>query len=353
MAEPPTSIQVYTIPTDTTKPYLERFPTINTPILGPMYPHNLPPKSRSRLEFLETKAAEDHLIYDMPEGFQIGPHDGVYMGRYQPDIHLLPDVGHFWNWRVWRNRAAIAVKGYHLFYLRANVPPDLNWHTEYQVSGKMFLLKVSKARDKTGRRFYVDIDCSAEELDELVKSLGDQDYFGPRRWEKDILAAKMSLDGPESHLQYIHTVTKAFWPSYLPPADGLDLYVRYLKDEDAEPALELGLLLSKVERVALPDTRPYYREHLSAQVLKRTRAVVGNSKFHAFLERAEEAEAKEEEEEEEERVAFKRDFTLLKVSGNVDRNGRWLYEDINSDPGQLMRELSHNMKQLISFFQVK
>ena len=72
----------------------------------------------------------------------------------------------------------------------------------------MFLLKISKARDKTGRRFYVDIVYGAENLDKLVKSLGDLEYFGPKKWEKDILAANMSFDGPESHLQYIHTVTK-------------------------------------------------------------------------------------------------------------------------------------------------
>ena len=347
MADPPTPIEVYTIPPDTKKPYLERYRTINVPILSPTYPRGLPPKSRSRLEFLETKAAEDHLIYDLPEGIQNGPHDGVYKGRSQPDVHLLPDVGHFWDimgWRGWGKRAAIALKGYHLFYLRDDgAPLDPNKHADYQVCGTMFLLKVSTARDKTGRRFYVDVDCGTKELDGLVKSLGDQEYFGPKNWEKDILAAKMSLDGPESHLQYIHTVTKDVWPSHLRAEDDFYIYVCYLKEEDTERELELGQLLSKVDRVALPDTRPYYLEHLSAQDPKRTCAVIGNSKFHAFLERAR---------EEKEGVASKREFTLLKVSGDVDRNGRWFYEDVNSDSGQLMRELGHNMKQLISFFQI-
>ena len=232
-------------------------------------------------------------------------------------------------------------------------PLDLNEHAHYQVPGEMFLLKVPRARDITGRRFYVDVDCDARGLDDLVKSLGDQEYFGPRKWEKDILAAKMSLDGPESHLQYIHTVTKNFWPSHLLAEDEFDTDVRYLKDDDVEPALELGLLLSRLERVALPDTQPYYPEPLSPQDLRTTRAVICNSKFHAFIGRA------GEEEEEEEGggggggvVAYKRQFTLVNVSGDVDRNDRWFYEDINADPGQLMRELSHNMKQLISYFQV-
>ena len=346
MADPPTSIQVYTIPTDLEKePYLERFSTIKTPILGPTYPHGLPPSSRSRLEFLESKAAEDHLIYDLPEGIQNGPHDGVYKGRSQPDIHFLPDIVHLWNtkdWRGWVKRAAIALKGYHVFYLRDyDAPLDINMHTEYKVRGKMFFLKVSKARDKTGRRFYVDVDCGAKELDNLVKSLGDQEYFGPQKWEKDILAAKMSLDGPESHLQYIHTVTKNIWRSSLFAEDEFHIYVRYLKDEDAEPPLELGLLLSKVERVALPDTRPCYPEHLSAVNLERFYPVIGNSRFHAFLERPEELK---------EDAPCPREFTLLKVSGDVDCHGRWFYEDVDSDPGELMMELGHNMKQLISFF---
>ncbi|KAM0803907.1 hypothetical protein BDR22DRAFT_923219 [Usnea florida] len=174
----------------------------------------------------------------------------------------------------------------------------------------------------------------------------------------DILAAKMSLDGPESHLQYIHTVTKDFRPSHLLAEDEFDADVRYLKDEVAEPAFELGLLLSRLERVALPDTQPYYPEPLSPQDLRTTRAVICNSKFHAFIGRA------GEEEEEEEGggggegggegggFASKRHFTLVKVSGDVDRNGRWFYEDINADPRQLRRELSHNMKQLVSYFQV-
>ena len=348
MPDPPTSIQVYTIPTDAGKPYLERLPTVKTPILGPDYPHDLPPSSRSRLGFLESKAAENGLIYDLPEGIQNGPHDGVYKGRFQPDIHRLPDVGAVWyimGWQGWGKRAAIALKGYHLFYLRDDGGPlDPNKHAESQVSGKMFLLSVSNARDKTGRRFYVDVDCGAKELDELVKSLGDQEFFGPRKWERDILAAKMSLDGPESHLQSIHTVTREFWPSHLLEEGEFDIYVCYLKEEDTEPVLELDQLLSKVKRVALPDTRPDYLEHLSGQDRKRTRAVVGNSKFHAFLKRAE---------EEKEDVPNKREFLLLKVSGDVDCNGRWFYEDVNSDPGELMRELGHNMKQLISFFQIR
>ena len=351
MADPSTFIpfvQVYTLPTDGEKSYLERFYPIKMPILRPSYPYGLRPSSRSRLEFLRTKAAENHLIYDLPEGIQNGPHDGVYKGRFQPDIHLLPNTVRHWDingFQGWGRRAAIHLKGYHLFYLRekdARLP--LNKHAGYRVPGKMFLLQLSDARDKTGHRFYVDFDCGAEDLDDLIKSLGDQEYFGPQKWEKDLLAAKMSLEGPESHLQYIHTVTKDFLPSHLLAEDEFDTYVHYLRNEDAELPLELGHLLSKVKRVALPDTRPYYPEHLSAQDLKRTRAMIGNSKFHAFLERAEEVK---------EGMPSNREFTVLKVSGDVDRNGRWFYEDVDSDPRQLMNELSHNIKQLISIFKFR
>ena len=128
----------------------------------------------------------------------------------------------------------------------------------------------------------------------------------------------------------------------MPAEEEFDIYVCYLKEEDTEPVIELGQLLSKVEPVVRPDTRPFYLEHLSAQDLEKTRAVIGNNKFHAFPKHAEEKEG----------VARKREFTLLKVSGDVDRNGRWLYEDVTSDPGQLMRELGHNMKQLISCFRI-
>ena len=349
MADPPTFIQVYTFPEDGGKPYLEGFRTIKTPILGPCYPYGLRRSSRLRLEFLGTKAAEDHLIYDLPEGIQSEPHD-VYKGRYQPDIHLLPDVGHFWNilsYRGWGKRAAVALKGYHLFYLRdRGVPRDMDWnrHVGYRVSGKMFLLKVSNARDKTGRRFYVDVDCGTKELDDLIKSFRDLEFYGPQKRENDLLAAKMSLDGPESHLEWIHTVRTKFEPFHLLPKDEFDIYVCYLKDEDDELPLELDCLLSKVERVALPDIKPYYNEYLSAQVLNRTRAVVGNSRFHAYMERADEVT---------EGVPSKREFTLLKVSGDVDRNGRWVYEDVDSEPEELMMELSHNMKQLISHFKFR
>ena len=349
MADPPTSIKVYIIPTGfEKKPYPKHFSTIKTPILGPTYPQGLPPSSRLRLEFLETKAAEDHLIYDLPEGIRHGPHDGVYQGRSQPDIHLLPDVGHLWStkdWQGWEKRAAIALKGYHVFYLRDHdAPLNPNEKLQYHVQGKAVLLKVSKARDKTGRRFYVDVDCGAKEVDNLVESFGDQQYFGPQKWEKDILAAKMSLEGPESHLQYIHTVTENIWRISLFAKDEFHIYVPYLRDEDAEPPLELGQLLSKVEQVALPDTRPCYPEHLSAEDLEKVYAVIGNSRFHAFLERVEESNEDEPP---------PREFTLLKVSGDVDRHGRWFYEDVDSDPGELMMELGHNMKQLISYFKFR
>ena len=99
MADPHTIIEVYTIPPDTKKPYLERYRTINALILGLTYPHSLPPKSRSRLELLEPKAAEDHLIYDLPEGIQNGPHEGVYKGRsnlISTSCPMLDTFGTLW-----------------------------------------------------------------------------------------------------------------------------------------------------------------------------------------------------------------------------------------------------------------
>ena len=336
MADPPTSIQVYTIPTNAADPYLERFETIEMPISGPSYPRDLAPKSHARLKFLKTKAADTHLIYDLPEGIQDGPHDGVYKGRYQPDIRLLPDTGDCWKtegWRGWGKRAAIDLRGYHLFYLREQgTPLDSNRHAEYQVPGKMFLLKVSDARDKDGRRFYVDVDCGAEDLDDLIKSIGDLEYFGPRKWEKDILAARFSLDGTKLLLQYIHTVTKCFQVLHLLGEKDLDIsHVHYLKSEHAQPSVEL---------VPLPDTRPYYPEHSSAQEVRKPRTVVGNTKFHAFI-----GLAREDGEE----FSSKPRFSFLKVSGDVDHNGRWFYEDVDSDPEQLLRGLGNLMQQIKMF----
>ena len=333
MAHPPGSIQVYTIPTNAGEPYLERFRTIETPISWPIYPSDLPPRSHARLEYLKTKAAKTHLIYDLPEGIQNGPHDGVYKGRYQPDIRLLPDTRDCWkteDWRGWGKRAAIDLKGYHLFYLRDEVTPlNFNKHAEYQVQGEMFLLKVSDARDKTGRRFYVDVDCGAEDLDDLIKSLGTVEYFGPQKWEKDILAARMSLDGTDLLYQYIHTVTKPFQVLHsLEEKDSNISHVRYLKDEHAE---------STVERVPLPDTRPYYPEHSNAQEVRKVRDVVGNTKFHAFF-----SLAREDGEE----LTYKTRFSFLKVSGDVDHNGRWFYEDVDLDREQLLRGLCNLLQQM-------
>ncbi len=116
MATAPTSIKAYVIPTNGADPYFEDLPTIETPIPESTYPDGLKPENQKLLEEFKNEAADSHLIYNLPEGAQRGIRQGVYEGRYQPDVRLLPDACRYWGVEDWSKRAVIDLYGHHLLY---------------------------------------------------------------------------------------------------------------------------------------------------------------------------------------------------------------------------------------------
>lgn len=208
------SIKVYSIPTNGDEPYLERLQTIKTPIPEPTYPKGLKPANQAKLDELKNAAASDHLVYDLPEGVQAGSREGIYKGRYQPDICLLPDTRTRWKdgeWEGWEKRAVIGMEGHHIFYVRGKREAlGLNEHADKTVSGEMFLLRVSDTEDQDGRHFYVDVNQDPEHLDDLedLLSLSSYlEYYGTQDTETDILARILREEGSMPTRQYIQAVT--------------------------------------------------------------------------------------------------------------------------------------------------
>lgn len=84
--------KVYTTPVDGSDPKLEDIQTIEAPISEVTNPAKLTPRNQTRLHVLREAAKRNHLVYDLPKGIQERIHQGVYEGRYQLDVQLLPDV---------------------------------------------------------------------------------------------------------------------------------------------------------------------------------------------------------------------------------------------------------------------
>ena len=103
----------HTIPVNySDSPKLEDLKTIEAPILEVSDPGGLKPRNQERLDGLKKAATDTDLVYYLPEGAQECIHQGVYEGRYQPNIRLLPDVRMRWEgagWERWEKRAAIAI----------------------------------------------------------------------------------------------------------------------------------------------------------------------------------------------------------------------------------------------------
>lgn len=179
----PTSFKVCVIPTDGGDPFPKELQTIHADVLKDNR-ENLKPhyENIERLNAIDTMDGWDHLVFYVAESFPKDSEEGVCKGRYddrriengfsKPDVRLLPDTRSMWPDAGWEKRAALAIRGYHLFYTRAKgglLAP--NQHSSGQVSGEMFLLRVSDSEDNYGKRFYVDAYLQVEEVRDMIKDV--------------------------------------------------------------------------------------------------------------------------------------------------------------------------------------
>ncbi|KAL9136214.1 MAG: hypothetical protein Q9175_002583 [Cornicularia normoerica] len=368
MAAAPTSINVYTIPTNgKEEPKLERFQTVETPISKLTYPHRLKPENQARLNRLKDAAADIHLFYDLPEGVQNDIHEGIYGGRYQPSIRFLPDTRKRWNkgeWKGWEKRAVIEIEEYHLFYVRGRGGPlKLNDHADRQVSGEMFLLRVSD-EDEDGRRCYVDINPNEkkledlEDLDDIINSLSYPQYYGTQHEQIEILAYLLPQDGSPPRTQNIpvnfaplNSILPLTRPAGLMPSQqtGWDkmkaaqtaFYVVHCRDERASQ--------STIERRSLPDIQPRRPKQWDDEAWQR-HVAIGDAKYHMFCTLATGGRLRPNMNTSNGFLLWG-DVFILKVSDDVDRNGRLFYEDIDADPEQLWAQMQIFIKQIANILE--
>ena len=162
-ATAPASINVLVLPADGSKPRLERIETVKQELI----PSTFPPK---KLFLLGSKAREFYSEYQ-----QDGARVQIitqWPGRSQPAVDFLPDTrGKYWPAEAWETRAAWALQLErrlavelepdgpplrHCFFTMHTDNLERNKRVGNQVSGDVFVLRVSDARDENGRRFYVD-----------------------------------------------------------------------------------------------------------------------------------------------------------------------------------------------------
>ena len=173
MATAPASIEALRLPADGTNPGLI---TLRTRI-KPIKP-SIPPRDEKILKEYNATMAERQA---MQAAGQIISHD---YGGFQPNISLLPDPPkESWPKKAWKRRAVCALYDsghtdlYHVFFTRftsSKLHP--NPHVKDVVSGDVFLLKVSKIKDKDERRFYEDLkplSISPEEIKRLIQLFVD------------------------------------------------------------------------------------------------------------------------------------------------------------------------------------
>lgn len=355
MATAPTFFNAYVIPTDGTRPHLEDLSTIEEPNLELIYPDALKSDNRTKLEELEKKAAATHLLYDLPEGTQRGIREGVWKGRYQPDIRLLPDTRKYWGNEKWSKRAAIDLHGHHVFYSRQREGP-LNKYANCQVSGEMFLLKLSDTTDGKGKRFYVDFNSNPdadeeEDLEEIFSDLSFEYYYGDSPLQTDILAYILPEDSNVPRMQYIDTIEQ---PSQLFTTRPTEILPSSEAEWDKLRAKDDGFynVSCKDERTSrsqivvrkLPDIQPKRPKQWDDRAWKK-RIAVGDAKWHMFLTLTEGGNLQCNPNISDEFPPYG-DVYILKVSGDVDSKERWVYEDVDSDGELSSGELENLIKHL-------
>lgn len=354
MPAAPTSIKVYSIPVDRSDPKLEDLKMIEAPILEVTNPDEIKPPNQERLDGLKKAATATHLVYDLPEGAQECIHQGIYEGRYQPNIRLLPDIRTRWEaagWEGWEKRAAIETRGYHVLYSRGKGGPlGLNKHANNQVSGEVFLLKVSNTRDESGRRFYVDANVNPRDSHEMEVLAGTFDrlfrleYYGTQYKGTRILGYLLPQNGAPPEPRYVGAEPTAFImpPLILPdqrsPSDkaifdkmmgkGFFSHVNFWSHEHS------------IWMRLLPDTQPIHSVPWDLEAWAK-RATIGDNKYHMLLTLANSGDVWSPLQRNPHIPRFPvwGDVFILKVSKGLDRHGHWYYEDIDPDfelpPGML------------------
>ena len=162
-ATAPASINVLVLPADGSKPRLERIETVKQEVIRSTYP----PK---KLFLLGSEARDFYSEYQ-----QDGARVQIitqWLGYSQPAVDFLPDTrGKYWPAEAWEKRAAWALELEprlalelmpdgpplrHCFFTMHTDNLERNKRVGNQVSGDVFVVRVSDARDENGRRFYVD-----------------------------------------------------------------------------------------------------------------------------------------------------------------------------------------------------
>ena len=86
----------------------------------------------------------------------------------QPNVSLLPDAREkHWHTEAWKQRAVLGTAKYHIFYTHSKSGFSPNPHVGCDLSGDVFVLKLSDTQDENGRRFYVDLERETMEREEF------------------------------------------------------------------------------------------------------------------------------------------------------------------------------------------
>lgn len=247
----------------------------------------------------------------------------------------------------WEHRAVIDLQGYHLFYLRAKLPEPRSLHTDGQVSHDMFLLKVSCDKDKNGwpgRPSYVDAHPYTElrnKLDKKLKRIASLEFFGTQVGGNVLVWVVPRSPWSSPQIVSIQIAKKSDLGSAIDTVD--DRFRSHAISCRIEHASRVT-----TNRRLLPEFQPKF-PHLGEgdrgswfQCL-----VIGDTMFHMFLTRT------WKHLHDNPALGHARchpvmgDKFILKVSDDVDCNGRWFYEDIGPESEQLRKELDLFSEQVV------
>ena len=158
MTAPPTSLKVLVLPQERRSKFRhETVQTVATEIKPFVQEPHFDLYSSIMTEDAK-EAAESHLV-TCPG--VTGP---------QPKVARLPNTIQHWKIEGWEKRVAHGTTKHHVFFTRSRRGLIVKRHLGYQVSGDVFILKLSDTKDENGLRFYVDMEDNLEheELLELV-----------------------------------------------------------------------------------------------------------------------------------------------------------------------------------------